>query len=92
MNIDPPQLKMAQSSQGFNPTQSKMTQPLLMDPLSMYPQQHDHQDRNTSNVTLSFETSPTHGKIGWGPNQEPLFLTIPLDHESVPTTPDDEQT
>ena len=24
-------------SQGFNPTQAEMTQPLLMDPLSMYP-------------------------------------------------------
>jgi hypothetical protein len=58
--------KMAQPSQGFNPSQSQMTQPLLMDP---YTPQHDHHDDNTSNVTFSFQTSPTHGNIEWGPNQ-----------------------
>ena len=82
---------MAQPSQGFNPTQSKMTQPLLMDLLSMYPSQHDHQDEKTSNMTLSFQISPTHGNIEWGPNQEPLILPVPLSQESVPTTLDDEQ-
>lgn len=83
---------MSQPSQGFNPTQSEMSQPLLMDPLSMYPSQHDHQDDNMSNVTFSFQTSPTHGKVEWGPNQEPLFLPILPSHESVPTTPNNERT
>ena len=82
---------MAQPSQGFNPTQVEMTQPFLMDLLSMYPPQHDHLDDNVSNATLSFQTSHTHGKIEWGPNQEPLFLPIILGQESVPTTFDDEQ-
>ena len=82
---------MAQPLQGFNPTQVDMTQPLLMDPLSMCPPQNDHQDNNVSNVSLSFQTSHTHGKIKWGPNHEPLLLPIPPYQESVPTTLDDKQ-
>ena len=82
---------MAQPPQGFNTTQAEMTQPFLMDPLSMYPPQHDHQDENSSNMLLTFQAHHTHGRIEWGPNHEPLFLPIPPGQESVPTTPDDEQ-
>ena len=74
---------MAQPSQGFNPTQAEMTQPFLIDLLRMYPPQHDYQDDNASNVSLSFQTSHTHGNIECGPNHEPLFLPIPPSQESV---------
>ena len=59
---------MAQPLQGFNLTQAEMTQPLLTDPLSMYPPQHDHQDENSSNMSLNFQAPHTHGKIKWDPN------------------------
>ena len=77
---------MAQPPQGFNPTQVEMTQPFLTNPLSMYPLQHHCQDGNSSNMSLTFQAPHTHGKIGWGPNHEPLFLPIPPSQESVPTT------
>ena len=50
---------MAQPSQGFNPTQAEITQPLLIDPLSMYPPQHDHQEDNSSNMSLTFQAPHT---------------------------------
>ena len=68
---------MAQAPQGFKPTQVEMTQPLLTDSLSMYPPQHDRQDENSSNMSLTFQVPHTHGKVEWGPNHEPLFLPIP---------------
>ena len=42
-------------------------------------------------MSLTFQTHHPHGNIEWGPNHEPLFLPIPPDQESVPMTPDDEQ-
>lgn len=90
-DIDPLQQEMAQPLQGFNPTQAKITQPLLIDPLSTYPPQHDRQEENSSNMSLTFQAPHTYGKIEWGPYHEPLFLPIPPGQESVPTTPNDEQ-
>ena len=42
-------------------------------------------------MSLTFQAHHTHGKIESSPNHEPLFLPIQPSQESVPTTPDDEQ-
>ena len=60
----------------------------------------DHHNQDMTQETLNNEpimrfpsnTSPTHGMVQWSPNFEPIFVPIPPEGGSVPTTPEDEQT
>jgi hypothetical protein len=47
---------------------------------------------NASTMRFPSNTSPTHGMVQWSPNFEPIFILIPPEGASVPTTPEDEQT
>ena len=64
----------------------------------MYLQDHHNQEmtqQTFNNETIKrfpSNTSPTHGMVQSSPNFEPIFVLIPLEGGSVPTTPKDEQT
>ena len=64
----------------------------------MYPQGHHNQEmthqklNNEPIMRFPSNTSPTHGMVQWSTNFEPIFVLIPPEGGSVPTTPKDEQT
>ena len=45
---------------------------------------------NILTMTFHLTTSPTQRMVEWGPNKKPLFLPIPPEGGSVPTTLEDE--
>ena len=94
----PRQNKGKKTQQKFDKDQIEASQPLLADPLNMYPQEHHNQAmaqqtlKNTPTMRFPSNTSPTHGMVQWSPNFEPIFVPIPPGGGSVPTTLEDEQT
>jgi len=91
----PRQRKSKKIQQTFDENQIEASQPLLTDPLNMYPQDPQAMAQQTLNnvPTMRFppNTYPTHGMVQWSPNFEPIFVPMPLGGGSVPTSLEDEQ-
>lgn len=76
----PRQNKTKKPQQIFEASQTKDSQPLLVDLLNMYPPRSDPLDTrqdNMSNMKFPLNTSPTHIIVQWSPYFEPIFVPIP---------------